>query len=232
MAGSTSAGASAGQDFVDGAPVETMFIRPFRVAFPLRNQTRFRLGSIGRRKEARAIALRGAGGWRLGHDVRCTCSVEYAVKIDQNCVKVKSKLFSIEQMSSRLRGERKARGLNQAEFGALGGVGLQTQSRYEKGETEPSAGYFAQLATAGVDILFILTGHRTIESLPSDVSVVAQVISHMPKRSRAAFVRLLQILAHDWGFMQPGSLVMPIGFVSLDEVGTLHDGGQDYRGEE
>ncbi|CAD7336100.1 MULTISPECIES: helix-turn-helix domain-containing protein [unclassified Sphingobium] len=119
----------------------------------------------------------------------------YGAKIQQKCAKVKRKLFNLEEMTKRLRSERKARGLNQADFGALGGVGLQTQSRYEKGETEPSAAYFAQLAEAGVDISFVLTGERSAESLPPDIASVAALLARMTPEARASVVRLIETIA-------------------------------------
>lgn len=51
--------------------------------------------------------------------------------------------------------------MNQKEFGKLGRVGLQTQSRYETAETQPSAEYLAGLAANRVDVFYILTGERS-----------------------------------------------------------------------
>lgn len=51
-------------------------------------------------------------------------------------------------------------GLNQAEFAALGGVVMNSQNRYEAGATEPGASYLANLAAAGVDVMFLLTGRH------------------------------------------------------------------------
>lgn len=74
-------------------------------------------------------------------------------------------MFKLVEFADRLRIERKARGLNQTSFARLGGVGLQSQSRYENADNEPSAEYLANLAQAGIDVVFILTGTRSTDSL-------------------------------------------------------------------
>lgn len=60
----------------------------------------------------------------------------------------------------RLREERERLGLNQAEFGAVGGVKKLAQINYEKGERHPDSAYLAAIAAAGADVLYILTGQR------------------------------------------------------------------------
>lgn len=62
--------------------------------------------------------------------------------------------------SYRLREERERLGLNQVEFGAIGGVKKLAQINYEKGEREPDASYMAAIAMAGANVLYILTGQR------------------------------------------------------------------------
>lgn len=103
-------------------------------------------------------------------------------------------MFNLVEFSARLRQERKAKRLNQSDFGALGGVGLQTQSRYEKGETEPSAAYLADLAHSGVDVLYILTGQRQSASLSDDVSYAAGALGRMAPNARSVFLELIKAL--------------------------------------
>lgn len=84
---------------------------------------------------------------------------------------------------------RKERRLNQSAFAALGGVGLQTQSRYENGETEPQVRYLAALAEAGIDVAFVLTGkpskvfdeiNSAIENLkPEQVDAIRTIVLAM-----------------------------------------------------
>lgn len=64
----------------------------------------------------------------------------------------------------RLKEERDRLGLNQENFGTLGGVGRKTQFNYESGERSPDGAYLSALAQHGVDVQFILTGYRSATS--------------------------------------------------------------------
>lgn len=57
-------------------------------------------------------------------------------------------------------------GLNQADFAAISGQSKASQIRYESDERSPDGVYFAAIASAGADILYILTGERR-SGLPS-----------------------------------------------------------------
>ena len=63
-------------------------------------------------------------------------------------------------ISDRLREDRERLGLNQVEFGSIGGVKKLAQINYEKGERHPDSAYLAAIAAAGADVLYILTGQR------------------------------------------------------------------------
>ena len=62
---------------------------------------------------------------------------------------------------TRLAEERKRLGLKQAEFADLVGTDVPKQSLYENDRRELRADYLARLAGAKVDIVYILTGHRS-----------------------------------------------------------------------
>lgn len=68
------------------------------------------------------------------------------------------------QMSigNRLREERKRIGLDQGPFGQIGGVQTVAQSNYENGKRMPDAAYLEKVAAAGVDVLYVLTGTRSL----------------------------------------------------------------------
>ena len=70
-------------------------------------------------------------------------------------------------ISDRLREERTRLGLNQIEFGELGGVKKLAQINYEKGERNPDSAYLAAIAAAGADVLYILTGQRSAPAVPT-----------------------------------------------------------------
>lgn len=61
--------------------------------------------------------------------------------------------------------ERDRLGLNQAECARLGGVSKNTQGNYETGQTSPSADYLLALAGHGLDMLYVLTGQRGIDTV-------------------------------------------------------------------
>jgi transcriptional regulator with XRE-family HTH domain len=63
-------------------------------------------------------------------------------------------------LPERLKEVREEKRLNQEAFGALGGVSLKTQNRYESGGRKPTFEYLESLAAAGVDVIYLLTGRR------------------------------------------------------------------------
>lgn len=62
----------------------------------------------------------------------------------------------------RLREERERLGYNQADFGEVGGVKKLAQFNYEKGERSPDADYLAKIAVIGVDVVYLITGQRSV----------------------------------------------------------------------
>lgn len=64
----------------------------------------------------------------------------------------------MSSFSIRLREERERLGLTQPDFGALGGVGKQSQINYESGKRLPDVSYLTALGGHGVDVAYLLTG--------------------------------------------------------------------------
>ncbi|QKI69074.1 helix-turn-helix domain-containing protein [Achromobacter xylosoxidans] len=62
----------------------------------------------------------------------------------------------------RLAEERDRLGLTQERFGELAGVSRNSQANYEKGARQPDAAYLELIASAGVDVLYVLTGARSL----------------------------------------------------------------------
>lgn len=65
------------------------------------------------------------------------------------------------QLSERLKEERKRLSRSQDEMAAAGGVAKRTYCNYESGEREPSSGFLAAIAAAGVDLQYVLLGMRS-----------------------------------------------------------------------
>jgi len=61
----------------------------------------------------------------------------------------------------RLCEERNRLGLSQPEFASIVGATKRTLFSWESGKTAPDGFQIAQLAEAGVDVLYVLTGQRT-----------------------------------------------------------------------
>ncbi|MCF3193530.1 MULTISPECIES: helix-turn-helix domain-containing protein [Pseudomonas] len=62
----------------------------------------------------------------------------------------------------RLKNERLRLKLTQAQLADAGGVGRHAQSCYERDITQPRADYLAAITLLGIDVLFIITGKRTL----------------------------------------------------------------------
>jgi len=64
----------------------------------------------------------------------------------------------------RLQEERKRLGLNQTEFGTIGGVSRRTQMSYEANESSPNINYWESIAKIGADIQYILIGLHSVNA--------------------------------------------------------------------
>jgi len=84
----------------------------------------------------------------------------------------------------RLRDERLRLGLNQTEFGELGGVTKKTQSLYESGDRSPDAKYLQSLFSIGVNLNYVLTGHGEEGYLPNLFDLSEEGLAIEKKLSR------------------------------------------------
>lgn len=66
-------------------------------------------------------------------------------------------------IGARIKQERERLELTQDAFASLGGVGKRALANYEKGDRSPDATFLSSLATAGVDVLYVLTGSHSLE---------------------------------------------------------------------
>lgn len=116
----------------------------------------------------------------------------------------------------RLREERQRLGMNQTDFGVIGGVTRDAQSNYEASRRHPDALYLSAIAAVGADVGYILTGVRSgamgkgLKGYPEigaeDVMEVLEGIEEaleedrlvMPARKKVTLVRLIcEIIADD-----------------------------------
>lgn len=78
----------------------------------------------------------------------------------QNFVPVKGFSTKMQTIGRRLAEERKRLGYNQSDFGKLGEVKKGTIINWEKDITSPPGDFLAEIAKAGADINYIITGER------------------------------------------------------------------------
>ncbi len=84
------------------------------------------------------------------------------IRAQRSLVLVNSQDLStkIKESGKRLREERTRLGFNQSDFALLGGVSLNTQTRYETGAGTADMSYLLSVAGHGVDVAYVVTGHR------------------------------------------------------------------------
>lgn len=71
----------------------------------------------------------------------------------------------MNSIHERLKQERVRLDLNQTKFAEIGGVQRRAQANYESGERCPDGHYYAAIAAAGADVLYILTGKRAVSEV-------------------------------------------------------------------
>lgn len=67
-------------------------------------------------------------------------------------------------IGERLAEERSRLGMNQTDFAALASVTRKTLFGYETGVRAPDAGALASWCEAGLDVSYVVTGHRTVST--------------------------------------------------------------------
>jgi transcriptional regulator with XRE-family HTH domain len=94
---------------------------------------------------------------------------------------------------ARLAEERKRLGLKQANFAALVGTDVPKQSLYENDRRELRAIYLARLPEAGVDVIYVLTGHRSQGHLLDEQATrLVAAYLRLPKPMQRALVALAE----------------------------------------
>ncbi|HIJ83538.1 MAG: hypothetical protein HW380_2545 [Magnetococcales bacterium] len=95
----------------------------------------------------------------------------------------------MSEFCDRLREERDKLELNQREFGRIGGVTLDAQSRYERGQRSPNSKYLEAIAAAGADVAYIITGVRAgtpgVPPLSREEECLLDNYRHSPESEQA-----------------------------------------------
>ena len=67
-------------------------------------------------------------------------------------------------IADRLKAERERLGLTQREIAIKTGITERSQVSYENGRTTPNGDYLAIVAKLGIDIQYVITGIRNVET--------------------------------------------------------------------
>jgi transcriptional regulator with XRE-family HTH domain len=123
---------------------------------------------------------------------------------------------------ARLAEERKRLGLKQAEFAQLVGTDVPKQSLYENDRRELRADYLARLASAQVDVIYVLTGQRMEgEWLGDRASALVSAYLCLPADLQESLLDHAERLRGHFGPNAPGALGR-----------TLHSPDSSYRAED
>ncbi|MEX8193598.1 helix-turn-helix domain-containing protein [Comamonas guangdongensis] len=100
-------------------------------------------------------------------------------------------------INERLKIERERLGLTQPVFAEIAGASKRTLIDWEKGVSSPTAVQLSALASAGVDVLFVVTGQRS-QAVPVQASLPKEhqaLLNSYEMCSAAARKNLLQSAA-------------------------------------
>ncbi len=99
-------------------------------------------------------------------------------------------------VGERIQEVRKEMKMNQEGFASKMGVSKRTQAAYEAETSSPNAAYLAELASADVDVLYILTGQRLQPTtLPPDESALLDNYRHLGEEQKASINAVSEAMA-------------------------------------
>lgn len=120
-------------------------------------------------------------------------------KDTQQNLSCKERNHRILIIGSRLTEERKRLGLTMTAFGQIGGVTGTSQKNYEEGIRYPSADYLQKLYESGVDIMYVVTGHRdtsneTLTSLEEELVIAFRCVNESRKKTLVDIAHALALV--------------------------------------
>lgn len=119
---------------------------------------------------------------------------------------------------ARLAEERKRLGLKQQDFAVRVGTDVPKQSLYENDRRELRADYLARLVKTGVDVVYVLTGHRSgADCLDPGPTELLSCYLALPVELQEALEQLARAMRDQYAGQHPM---------------TLHAGRLDYRADD
>lgn len=98
-----------------------------------------------------------------------------------------------EQISLRLKQERKRIGLNQTSFSEAINTALSSYVKYEQGKRSIPADKLLELEQTGADVCFILTGRR----VTNPEGYIEKRFAELDQRAQQAVQELINLLLND-----------------------------------
>lgn len=105
-------------------------------------------------------------------------------------------------IGERLKSERRRLGFSQEDFAAVAGVTRRPYADWESGNTSPTAVQLAKFAGAEVDVLYVVTGQRSVAAVPTlapDEAALLDNYRNSPKEARDALKATSAALAKSVG---------------------------------
>lgn len=111
----------------------------------------------------------------------------------------------------RLKEERQRLQMTQTELAAVGGVQKQAQLLYEKGERKPDVAYLHAVSDRGVDVLYVVTAHRSPALLSPEEELLLSGYRSLDTKGRAGVLGLIGGMTRPEGVHTTMSFKGPVG---------------------
>lgn len=106
------------------------------------------------------------------------------------------------ELGARLREERQKTGFSQTDFADLADASLQSQTRYETGQTLPKLDYLFALAKHGIDVTFVMTGKRSDSALSPKEQILLGYFNKLNPDNQDIAIGQIAALAGDRSGME------------------------------
>lgn len=126
-------------------------------------------------------------------------------------------------LGARLREERDRLGFTQQEMTVHIGISQNMWSKYERGQAVPGGDVLAKLLAIGGDVLFILSGERSVTTLTADEKELLTGYRHLDIRGKTSMLGMLEVVGTP---AKPASSVKYAGTVKqvIEGDQTIHGG--------
>lgn len=106
---------------------------------------------------------------------------------------------NLQKTFERLVIERDRLGLTQDQMAAACAVAKRTYCDYESGKSEPRSSFFEAFAKAGGDVVFVITGQRTVTELAPDEAALLDNYRNTPPARRSTLQEVSAAFAEQDG---------------------------------